>query len=77
MREIQSREEAVELMNHFDSLWQLCERDAIEALGALKDFFMTEEQKEAMNNAAYKFALQIGVDPDFAKFWYFEPSVDQ
>lgn len=76
MCEIKSREEAIELINHFDSLWQLYGRNGTETLEALEDFFLTEEQKEAMNNAAYKFALQIGVDPDFAKFWYYEHSVD-
>ena len=70
MKKIETREEAIELMSNFASLWQMYGRTTFEAVDALEDFFLTEEQKEDMFNAEYKYALQIGIDPDFAKFFY-------
>ena len=72
MKKIETREEALQLINDFDFVWQMFGRTSTEAIEALEDFFLTEEQKEMMNNAAYKFALQNGVDPVFAKFYYYE-----
>lgn len=70
MIEIKTKEEALELMGAYENRLPLGEPDFSNAMDALADFFMTDEQKAEMEHAEYKYALQIGIDPDFAKFFY-------
>lgn len=67
MGPIKTREEALQLMLNPESDNP---QDFCEMLTNLEDFFLTDEQKEAMKDAEYKYALQIGIDPEFAKYFY-------
>lgn len=71
MFEIHSREEALEAMRNFEADFPLCDVNYGNMLDAIQDFFMTEEQKAQMENAEYKYALSIGIDPEFARFFYY------
>ena len=67
MEPIKTREEALKVMDDFRSVLN---GEFSETMDALEDFFLTDEQKEAMKDAEYKYALQIGIDPVFAKYFY-------
>lgn len=68
--EIKTREEAMELMAQFGATINLGDDKFSEACDALEAFFTTAEQREEMQDAEYKYALQLGIDPDFARFYY-------
>lgn len=70
MEPIKTREEAQKVMDDFRNTFINGNGDFSEAMDAFVDFFLTDEQKEAMKDAEYKYALQIGIDPEFAKFFY-------
>ena len=67
---IKTREEALKVMEDFRNAFINGSGDFSAAMDALEDFFLTDEQKEAMKDAEYKYALQIGIDPEFAKYFY-------
>ena len=75
MTPIKTREEALKVMEDFREYPINGSGEFSAALDALVDFFLTDEQKEAMKNAEYKYAMQIGIDPDFAKYFYSADSV--
>lgn len=70
MEPIKTREEALKVMDDLRNAFINGNGEFSEAMDALEDFFLTDEQKEAMKDAEYKYALQIGIDPVFAKFFY-------
>lgn len=67
MKQIKNLEDAHQIMAKYEDY---AGGDFIEAMNALEDFFLTDEQKAAMRDAEYKYALQIGIDPVFAKYYY-------
>lgn len=67
MDPIKTREEAMALMAKYEK--QLSPGFA-EDMDALEAFFLTDEQKAEMADAEYRYALQIGIDQDFARFFY-------
>ena len=69
MDPIKTREEAMALMAKYEKQIPLPPGFA-EDMDALEDFFLTDEQKAEMADAEYRYALQIGIDQDFARFFY-------
>lgn len=71
MDPIKSREEALKLIERvnsgeiptFSDLWG-------DVIDALYEFCLTAEQKEAMKDAEYKYAVHIGIDPAYAEFLF-------
>lgn len=70
MEAIKNREEALRVMKEFENFLPDGTNKFSQAMDALVDYYLTDEQKEAMKDAEYKYALSIGIDPDFAKYFY-------